>query len=193
MCVSVYMRGMHAAMTTKKSGSLPMYDTVGHHVPNVQSGSDLAVVGENVTYAKLSPETLLKPGQNSEYQVPHDSNISYKRLTDLDGKSLCEKKQLKILVAIIVLILMIATTVAVTLAIASWRNYTNISNKLQEVQNDMVSMKDYLNSLHMNLLQSSFESCFKDTVSCNINPKWNVKPQCKTSPLPTNVTVSLYY
>lgn len=167
---------------------VPMYDNVG------QKEHATSAFTSDVTYAKLSPETLIKKRTVSEqYQVP----------TREYAKKSSKKSSVLIAAASVLLTLLsVGTLTAVILASVEFQHITKLSiqnvklsaekaqlsDQLQELENSLNTMKEEVTNL---MTQMSFNKCSKDTVTCDITRIISqVKPFCRTSPLPFNITVS---
>ena len=160
-----------------------MYDNVG------QKQHATSAFTSDVTYAKLSPDTLLKERTVSEqYQVP---------VTEHGRKH--QKKSGLVIAAMSVLLtlLSVSTITAIILASVEYQHITKLSiqniklsGQLQEIKNSMATMKEDVTNLQGRL---TFNTCFKETTSCNILPKSKINPSCETAQLPINKTVSCWY
>ena len=160
---------------------VPMYDNVGIREQTTPA------LKNDVTYTKLSPDTLLKQRTVSQqYQVP--STDSGNRLVPHQKKS----SLFIVVMSVLLTLLAVGTLIAVTLASVEMHNNTKLSAQLQEMRMNMVTVKEEVSSLHESLVQISYEKCFKDTSSCDIKPRSNVNPYCETKRLPVNITVSNY-
>ena len=172
---------------------VPVYDNVG------QKQHATSAFTSDVTYAKLSPDTLLKKRTVSEqYQVPVTEH----------GKKHQKKSGLLIAaMSVLLTLLSVGTITAVVLASVKHQHITKLSiqntelsaentalsGQLQEIKNSMATMKQEVTSLQGRLTQMSFNRCFKETMSCNIFPRSKINPYCETEQLPINKTVSCWY
>ena len=170
-------------MNTEMTDYVHVYDNVG------RKEQATSAFTSDVTYAKLSPETLIKKRTVSEqYQVPaRESGSKRQKRSGL----------LIATVSVLLTLLSVGTITAVVLASVEFQHITTISiqnielsaekdrltDELQELKN---SMKEVINRM-------SYNKCFKDTSTCNLFPKSRIKPYCETIPLVVNQTVNCLY
>ena len=181
----------------------PIYINVDDAVPPDSSGT---------YYKSMSPDTLLDPGDEGEYQRTTDA-CSYLRIngSHYNGKSLRVQhlKSLKIALCVLgvfTILISIVAIVGIALAAASWSNIlyqkhyvnpsveqriTGLSNLLDS---EVSALKKQGDNLGQKLIQVSqiYKNCRIEVANCSINlPLQDVKPSCKTNPaLPINKEVS---
>ena len=181
----------------------PIYVNVNDAVSPDSSG---------IYYKSMSPDTLLDPEENGEYQQTTDA-CSYLRVngSHCKGKSLRVQhlKLLKIVLCVLgvfTVLISIVAIVGVVLAAASWSNIlyqkhyinpsveqriTDLSNLLH---NEVSALRKQDDNLGQKLIQVSqiYENCRYEVANCSINlPLQSVKPSCRTNPvLPINKEVS---
>lgn len=164
---------------------VPVYDNVGLKEQATSAFSS------DVTYAKLSPETLLKKRTVSEqYQVPEREHGSKRQ----------KRSGFFIAAASVLLTLLsVGTIIAVILASVEFQHVTKLSiqnielsaekdqlsDELQEIKTSMATMKEEI------INRLSYNRCFKDTRTCSFSPRSLIKPYCETTPpLLINQTVT---
>ena len=170
-------------INTAMTDYVPMYDNVG------LSEQAMTNFKDDVTYAKLSPETLLKKRTVSEqYQVP---------VTDHGRKHQKKSGLLIAILSVLFTLLSVGTITAVILASIQFQQNIRLSAQniklsaeLQETKNSMATMKEEITSLQGSLSKMSFNNCFKETTTCSLNPSFKFVPSCNTPLLPVNITVS---
>ena len=162
---------------------VPMYDNVG------QKQQATSAFSSDVTYAKLSPDTLLKKRTVSEqYQVP---------VTEHGKKHQKKSGSLIAAMSVLLTLLSVGTITAVILASVEYQHINKLSiqnielsGQLEEIKKSMATMKEDVTNLQGRL---TFSTCFKETTSCNILPWLKINPYCETAQLPVNKTVSCWY
>ena len=180
-------------MNTEMSDHVPVYDNFGRNQHATSAFTS------DVTYTKLSPDTLLKKRTASEqYQVP---------VTEHDKKHQKKSGLLIAAASVLLTLLTVGTITAVILASIDFQHITKLSiqnvnlsaekvqltDGLQEIKNSMATMKGEITNLQERLTQMSFNKCFKDTKTCSFFPQSQILPACETPSLPVNKTVSCCY
>jgi hypothetical protein len=172
-------------MNTEMTDYVPVYDNVGLKEQATSTFSS------DVTYAKLSPETLLKKRTVSEqYQVPEREHGSKRQ----------KRSGFFIAAASVLLTLLsVGTIIAVILVSVEFQHVTKLSiqnielsaekdqlsEELQEIKTSMATMKEEI------INRLSYNRCFKDTRTCSFSPRSLIKPYCETTPpLLINQTVT---
>ena len=180
-------------MNTEMTDYVHVYDNVG------RKEQATSAFTSDVTYAKLSPETLIKKRTVSEqYQVPARESGSKRQ----------KRSGLFIAAASVLLTLLsVGTIAAVILASVEFQHITKLSiqnieltakkdrlsDELQELKSSMVTMKEEITaSMKEEIINSlSYNKCFKETRTCSLTPRpYIIKPYCETLRLLVNQTVS---
>lgn len=165
---------------------VPMYDNVG-----IREQATPTFKGD-VTYAKLSPDTLLKKRTVSEqYQVP------------VREHSKKHQKKSSLLIAamgVLLTLLSVGTITAIILASIQFQQNTKLSaenielsDHILEMQNSMATVKEKIRNIQGSLSQMSLNECSKQSTTCNISPRRLLKPSCETTSQPVDINVSNKY
>ena len=171
-------------MNTEMTDYVHVYGNVG------RKEQATSAFTSDVEYAKLSPETLIKKRTVSEqYQVPARESGSKRQ----------RRSGLFIAVASVLLTLLaVGTIAAIVLASVEFQHITKLSienielsaekdrlsDEIHELKTSMATMKEKIEN------RLSYNKCFKETSTCNLFPRLNIKPYCETSQLLVNQTVS---
>ena len=167
-------------MNTEMTDYVHVYGNVG------RKEQATSAFTSDVEYAKLSPETLIKKRTVSEqYQVPAR-----------EGDSKRQKRSGLFIAAASVLLTLLAvgTIAAVVLASVDFQLITKVSieNIKLLAEKDQLSdeLQEFKNSMKEVINRMSYNKCFKETRTCNLFPRFKIKPSCETSSLVINQTVS---
>ena len=171
----------------------PIYDSVDNVVSPDSS---------RVYYESMSPDTLLDPKEEGDYQQTTDT-YKYLRI-NLKEKSLRVQYSSKLqkivlsLLSLIMLLILIMMAIGVALASASWSNVLNqneyvnpsikqsVANLSNSLWNEVSALKEqnYILGRQLDQVSKMYENCHVDLANCSIQlPVRDIKPSCTTSPL----------
>ena len=177
----------------KMEANQPIYDNVDNVVSPDSSG---------IYYKSMSPDTLLVPGKDGEYEDACNYLRIRKPLRVLHLKSL----RIVLCVLVLMLLSLIVGIVGLALASASWSNVLNqkhyvnpsVEQRIADLSNlldsEVSALKKQDFNLGQRLIQVSqiHEKCQFEVANCSINLSiQDIKPSCNTNPmLPINKEVS---